>query len=93
MFVEPHGMLHAEAYQHDDKARLHEALPALAVTMSKRSSTNGISLDSFIVSATPYEDLRTRYDDGGWNRKKFSQAHIVFPERSPQYDYVGIIMK
>jgi len=93
VFVEPHGMLHAEAYQHDDKARLHEALPALAVAMCKRSGAKGVALDSFIVSATPFEDLRTRYDDGGWDRKKFTKAHIVFPDRSAQYDYVGIIMR
>lgn len=93
VFVEPHGMLHAEAYQHDDKARLHESLPHLAAAMCKRTGTKDIVLDSFIVSATPFEDLRIRYDDGSWDRKKFTEAHIVFPDRSAQYDYIEIIMR
>jgi len=86
-------MLHAEAYQHDDKARLHESLPHLAAAMCKRTGIKDIVLDSFIVSATPFEDLRTRYDDGSWDRKKFTEAHIVFPDRSAQYDYIEIIMR
>ncbi|VFU12184.1 Restriction endonuclease subunit R [anaerobic digester metagenome] len=93
VFVEPHGMLHAEAYQYDDKARLHESLPHLAAAMCKRTRIKDIVLDSFIVSDTPFEDLRTRYDDGSWDRQKFTQAHIVFPERSAQYDYIAIIMR
>ena len=27
VFIEPHGMLDAKAYVHDDKAQLHERLP------------------------------------------------------------------
>jgi len=75
VFIEPHGMLHAEAYLHDDKARLHESLPELAKAMGRRAKLKNVSLDSFIVSATPYEDLRVRYDDGTWDRMRFSEAH------------------
>jgi hypothetical protein len=39
IFVEPHGMLHANAYMYDDKARLHEALPDLAKGIAARSKT------------------------------------------------------
>ena len=74
-------MLHAEAYEHDDKARLHEALPELAKAMNQRTGTGDIALDSFIVSATRFDDLRKKYGDGSWDRKKFTNAHILFPER------------
>ncbi|MXX40885.1 MAG: hypothetical protein F4Z85_22985, partial [Gemmatimonadetes bacterium] len=37
VFVEPHGMIHAKAYQHDNKARLHERLPELAKGIGARS--------------------------------------------------------
>ncbi len=37
VFIEPHGMLHAEAYMHDDKARLHEFLPEPARAMGTRT--------------------------------------------------------
>jgi len=89
VFVEPHGMLHAEAYEHDRKARLHETLPGLAKEIRTRSGVKNVTLDSYIVSATCYEDLREKYDDGSWDRERFVQAHILFPERSRDYDYMG----
>jgi len=88
VFVEPHGMLHAEAYTHDTKARLHEELPVLAADIGERSNKHDIALDSYIISATSYEDLRKRYDDGSWDKDKFADAHILFPERSNEYDYL-----
>jgi hypothetical protein len=92
VFIEPHGMLHAEAYMHDDKARLHESLPELAKAMGTRTKLKNVVLDSFIVSATHYEDLRVKYDDGTWDRKRFAEAHILFPERSEDYNYVATII-
>ncbi len=89
VFVEPHGMLHANAYIHDEKARLHERLPELAEEIGRRSGRQDISLDSYIISATPYEDLYRRYDDGTWNREKFAEKHILFQERNAGYDYIA----
>ena len=88
VLVEPHGMLHAGAYKHDEKARLHEALPDLTKGIGARSKRKGITLDSYIISATSYDDLRKKYDDGTWNRGKFADAHILFLERSEKYDYM-----
>lgn len=51
-------MLHAMAYLRDDKARLHEFLPELAEALGGRSKMS-VALDSYTVSATPYEVLRT----------------------------------
>ena len=94
VFVEPHGMIHAQPYRHDDKAQLHEKLPELARTVSQRSEgTKNVSLDSFIVSATPFEELRRRYDDGSWNLNRFASRHILFPKRDGEYDYVAEIVK
>ncbi|MBW1783152.1 MAG: DEAD/DEAH box helicase family protein [Deltaproteobacteria bacterium] len=93
VFVEPHGMIYAEAYQHDDKARLHEALPQLSKVICQRTGMTSVNLDSFIVSATPFDDLRTRYDDGNWDMQKFNEAHILFPERGGEYDYIGSLME
>ena len=93
VFVEPHGMLYAEAYQHDEKAQLHERLPDLAQEISARSRRRDITLDSYIISATAYDDLRKRYDDGSWDREKFAAAHILFLERNSEYDYMKRIFK
>jgi hypothetical protein len=81
VFIEPHGMLHAKAYRHDDKAQLHERLPGLAAAMERPD----VKLDSFIVSATGYEDLYKSYDDGAWDRERFAEKHILFPEQDGDY--------
>ncbi|MFH0779126.1 MAG: restriction endonuclease subunit R [Candidatus Eisenbacteria bacterium] len=93
VFLEPHGMLHAEAYVHDPKAHLHEVLPDLAKEIAERSKRRDVTLDSYVVSATPFEDLRKKYDDGKWDREKFAQAHIMFMERTGEYDYIDTIFK
>ncbi len=86
VFVEPHGMVHAKAYEEDEKARLHERLPALAQGISGRSAVGGrVSLDSFILSATDYHDLRPKYGDGSWTRDDFARRHILFRDAKRKY--------
>ncbi|MER3474413.1 MAG: restriction endonuclease subunit R [Armatimonadota bacterium] len=88
VFIEPHGMLHAKAYIHDEKAHLHEKLRELAPKIARRSGQSDIILDAFIISATPYDELYPRYDDGTWSKDKFAEKHILFFERSREYDYM-----
>lgn len=92
IFIEPHGMIHGESYIHNEKARLHERLPRLAEKMEKRSGRRDITLDSFIISATCYEDLYKRFDDGTWDKARFADKHILFPERDAGYDYIETML-
>ena len=78
VFVEPHGMLRVGPYADNDKVSLYKLLPDLARGMSERSQMSNISVDSFIVSATPYSELKRNYDES-WDLKKFAEAHILFP--------------
>jgi len=91
IFVDPHGMSHAKAYKHDEKARLHERLPILEQEISRRSGRSNVSLDAFLVSATPFNDLHKHYEDGTWDRSKFAEKHILFPERNPEYDFMKLM--
>lgn len=91
IFVEPHGMLHATAYIHDEKASLHERLPGLAQEIGQRSGRDDVDLDAFIVSATSYDDLVKHYDDGTWTRDHFAAKHILFRERESNYDYMKLL--
>ena len=93
VFVEPHGMVHAGAYANDDKARLHERLPELEREISQRTGVLNVQLDSFIISQTTYRLLKELYGNGNWSREDFTKAHILFPERSTEYDYLTEIMK
>lgn len=93
VFVEPHGMLQAGPYKNDEKARLHERLTELAEAIARRSGHQNVMLDSFIISTTPYDKLRARYDDGTWDRQKFAERHILFfDERTKTYDYIRKIL-
>jgi len=86
VFVEPHGMLNAKAYEEDEKARLHERLPTLADGIGLRSSVvRKVSLDCFVVSATKYDELRPKYGNGNWTRKEFETRHILFPDEKGEY--------
>ena len=76
VFVEPHGMIHARSYEYDEKARLHERLPELARLASRRSGKPDVKLDSYIVSATPFETLKSRYGNEEWERDRFAEKHI-----------------
>ena len=93
VFIEPHGMLNAPSYEYDDKAQLHQRLPELAEKIGERSGNGGVTLDSFIVSGTPFQALWERYADG-WDRENFARAHILFPEEQGEdYDYIAAIMQ
>jgi len=91
IFIEPHGMRHEKTYWTSDKARLHERLAELSEVWGRKAKLKNITLDSFIISATPYEELRDYYGDGTWSRKQFSMKHILFFEHSSEYDYVEIM--
>ena len=87
-FVEPHGMLHEKAYELSDKTTLHERLSELSKSWAIKSGLNNVSLDSYIISATPYEKLRLYYGDGSWSRGDFTNKHILFPGPHGDVDYL-----
>ena len=93
VFIEPHGMLNQKAYIHDEKARLHERLPELAREIASRSGDPEVRLDSFIISATKYEDLREYYGNGVWTRDDFAAKHILFQEPDAGYDYIARLLQ
>ena len=92
VFIDPHGMRQEKAYIHDDRARLHERLPELSKEIAKRSGNPSVQLDSFIVSATNYEDLWKHYGDGTWTRDDFAAKHILFQEPGQTPDYIEAIL-
>ena len=93
IFVEPHGMLHEKAYEISDKTTLHERLCELSKFWAKKTDLENVSLDSYIISATPYERLRLYYGDGTWSRSDFISKHILFPEPPEVVDYLKPLFK
>jgi len=87
IFVEPHGMRQEKTYWTSDKAQLHERLAKLSIEWRKKAGLKNVELDSFIISATPYDELREYYADGKWSKQQFANAHILFFDKNDKYSY------
>ncbi len=92
VFVEPHGMRNDDAPDHNDKIQLHRDLEDISTRLSEEPGHEGVELDSFMVSATPFEDLKTQWN-GIWDRDRFAEIHILFEDdlegRMPRILYGG----
>jgi len=91
IFIEPHGMRQEKTYWTSDKARLHERLKELSKRWGTKKGLKDITLDSFIISATPFDELRDYYGDGDWSKDEFANRHILFFERHDGYNYIDIL--
>ncbi|MDP2857219.1 MAG: DEAD/DEAH box helicase family protein, partial [Bacillota bacterium] len=87
VFIEPHGMLHEKAYWTSDKAQLHVRLNVLSKVWGAKAGLVDVTLDSFIISGTPYDTLRDHYENGTWNRERFAEHHILFFEEVAGHNY------
>jgi len=77
VFVEPHGMRNDDAPPHNPKVELYIALKELSDRIAQRDGPKGARLDSYIVSATPFHELRKRWG-GVWTREDFAGKHVLF---------------
>lgn len=78
VFVEPHGMFYDNEPDRNDKVRLCGMLRGL--TNKQQPGMAGVTLDSYVISETPLDELAKMYG-GDWNdRLKFTQHHILFPD-------------
>lgn len=94
VFIEPHGMRHAKAYDHDEKAQLYAQLPQLAADIAQRSgNAAAVELDAYLISTTSYQELRQHYANGYWSREDFADKHILFQEGDSEYDYLERIFR
>ena len=92
VFVEPHGMHDEDAPDKSERVQLHRRMRELTVELGKRPGMADVTLDSYMVSVTAFEDLAKRYS-GDWDRRRFAaEHHILFPERGPDYDYLTKII-
>ena len=86
IFIEPHGMVFADAHEEDPKARIYETLkPAICKLKDERPD---VQIDAFVVSQTSYKKLSKKYGKG-WTPEKFKDCHILFAED----DYIARILE
>ncbi len=77
VFVEPHGMLNEDHPDLNAKCGLHKKLQMQLADARRKSRNKHLMLDSFIISQTPYDDLRNRHG-AAWERAKYAEAHVLF---------------
>ena len=90
IFVEPHGMVHEDHPQRNEKVGLHKRLQEDTAEALKR--LKHVSLDAYVVSKTPYSKLRNKWvhdDKTPWSREDCAADHVLFMEtRTASYDYI-----
>lgn len=91
VFIEPHGMRLEEHPSTNRKANLHEKLQEQVADARKKSKNKHLMLDSFIISATPYDDLRKKHGPE-WDKPKYAEAHILFFDQDKSSSYLQRII-
>jgi hypothetical protein len=91
VFIEPHGMRLEEHPSTNPKVNLHKRLQTQGVDAIKKAKIKNLTLDSFIISATLYDDLRKVYG-ADWDRDKFTEAHILFFGDGEDKGYIETII-
>ena len=93
IFLEPHGLSHTN-FKEDPKLNLYSYLKSLDIdklTTVQNIKYKQLSLDSFVISVTPYNYLKSINEE--LERKEYlsSEKHIVFTKIDKEqhnYDYV-----
>ncbi len=73
LFVEPHGLAHITP-RDEEKIKLHVSIKDLEKELKDKSGKN-ITLDSFILSVTPYDNIKHLFKK---SKKEMEESHILF---------------
>ena len=81
VFIEPHGMVHEDINEDNDKLRLFKRLRDIS---HERFRFEHVQMDAFVISRTSLSDLIGRYPDE--DRDSFAEKwHILFRTDNPAY--------
>ena len=90
VFIEPHGMKLGQHPSTNPKVNLHLKMKAQESEARKKAKLPTLSLDAFIISATPFDDLCKQHGVM-WNRAKYAAAHIFFGDETDNHHLQAII--
>jgi len=83
-FIDPHGLRMARGGFNDPKIRLHKELEELGKKLCPASSGTRVYLTSFIISTTPYEEIKHVFGTGDHAKEEFYQNHVLFQKNDLQ---------
>ena len=84
VFIEPHGLRLEEHPTINPKIGLHERLRQEAEPILVKSKVKNLTLDSFIISLTPLDEL-LKVHGPEWNRARYADAHLLFFDDDRNY--------
>jgi hypothetical protein len=87
-FIDPHGLRMARGGFNDPKIRLYKELEELGKKLCPASNGTRVYLTSFIISTTPYEEIKHVFGTGKHAKEEFYQNHVLFQE-----DYLDCIAR
>ncbi|WP_205387570.1 hypothetical protein, partial [Thermus caldifontis] len=87
-FIDPHGLRMARGGFHDPKVRLREYLKALEPRLQQElkdrqqggCGPGEVHLTSFILSTSPFEEIRKTFGTGQHSKEEFKEHNILFME-------------
>jgi hypothetical protein len=90
VFIEPHGMKLEQHPSINPKVNLNRKLKTQEPEARKKSKVAALSLDAYVISATPFDDLR-KHHGPEWDRTKYADAHIFFGDENDNAHIRAII--
>ena len=91
VFIEPHGMLNEIYPTENPKVNLHIKLRAQTAVAIQRSKAKTLTVDAFVISATPYDALWLRHGPE-WTKEKYATAHVLFFDDENGKSYIEAIL-
>ena len=76
IFVDPKGLVHAFDALNEEKIRLHKDIKDLEQDVRTKLGIDTITMDSFIISVTPYKDIRSNFHL--LPKNELESHHILF---------------
>ncbi len=85
VFIDPKGIRNLGNFN-DDKIKLCEYIKEIGKKINEELRNRGekvdLQLDAFILSITPYEDIKDTFGEGIYNKEKFWKHNVIFQEDS-----------
>jgi hypothetical protein len=88
-FIDPHGLRMARGGFNDPKICLHKELEQLSQRLRPTDGKWCVYLTSFILSTSPYEEVRRAFGTGEHEKNEFHAEHVLFQEDT---DYIGQLL-
>lgn len=89
LFIDPHGLVIGSNLETNPKVQFFKTIKEYEEDLNKKSGRKNVSLFSYIISQTPYDELseRTGIDSAD---EFFQDYHVLFPERE---NFAELILK